>query len=269
MISPQVLCYTTFAGTMNTGGHVRIVDQGPHLHAEEEETRFMTFESRLEARPVANPQSIHHITEVSFCKYQELCIRGFLVQGILVLDDSAFAEARRIVDIVGWMYTVLHARSFCPRVIRECISNLYSADNGVYIRGCHFDFDLVVINQLFMTPFVEQSHTWEDDDLTQAIVFLTGGHCHRWETFSLTYLLPQYLCLYKLCEINWLPGFHADAMMKKHLHFLFAFIRNKPIDFGRLVYDQVVGGRFWLFQVMNPLIGYPLWISGVETDISI
>ncbi|KAG2311395.1 hypothetical protein Bca52824_022952 [Brassica carinata] len=144
-----------------------------------------------------------------------------------------------------------------------------------------------------MTPFVEQFHAWEDDDLTQAIVFLTGGRCHRWETFSLTYLLPQYLCLYKLCELNWLPGFHIDAMIKKRLRFLFALVRNKPIDFHRLVNDQLVDMSRdsdadkksflvkFIYQTLilqkeilalpgdEPLIGQPLRINGVEANISI
>ncbi|KAG2312953.1 hypothetical protein Bca52824_024510 [Brassica carinata] len=266
----------------------------------EEEPRFMTFESRLEASrgffiagtPVANPWSIRHVTEESFRKYQQLCIRGFLVQGMLVLDDPAFAEVRTIVDNVGWMYTVLHVWPFCPRVVRECISNLYIAEDGVYIRGCRFDFNPVVTNQLFMTPIVEHSHPWVDDDLSQSITFLTGGRCPRWEIFSLTQLLPQYIYLYKLCELNWLPGFHVDAMIKKRLRFLFAFVRNKPIDFGRLVYDQVVEMSRdsdadkkivlpnFIYQTLNlqreilalpgdePLIGEPLRINGVEADLS-
>ncbi|KAF3523325.1 hypothetical protein F2Q69_00046538 [Brassica cretica] len=186
-------------------------------HAGDHPARFMIFESRLEAsqrfiignEPVANLWSLGRVTEESFCKCQQLCIRGFLVQEVLLLDDPAIAEARRIVDNVGWMYSVLHARPFCPRVVRECVSNLCSADERVYIRGSRFDFDPVVINQLFMTPFVENSHTWEDEDLMQTIVFLISGRC-------------------------------PNAMIKQRLHFLFAFVRNKPIDFGRLVYDQVV-----------------------------
>nr|VDD44784.1 unnamed protein product [Brassica oleracea] len=77
----------------------------------------MTFEAWLQARrgffiagpPVPNPWSNRHLTEVSFRKYQQLCLRGFLVQGMLVLDDPGFGEARSIVENVGWI---------------ECISNL-------------------------------------------------------------------------------------------------------------------------------------------------
>ena len=200
---------------------------GDRDDAGEPPARFLTFESRLKASrqffigndPVANPWSLRHATEESFCKYQQLCIRGFLVQEILLLDDPTIAEARRIVEDVGWIYTVLHVQTFCPIVVRKCISNLCSADDGVHIRGCHFDFDHVMINQLFMTPFVEKSHVWEDEDLTQKTVFLTGGRCPSWETFSLTYLLQQYHCLYKMCELNWLPGFHVDAMIKQRLRF--------------------------------------------------
>ncbi|KAL0885732.1 hypothetical protein Bca101_009715 [Brassica carinata] len=267
----------------------------------DDEPHFMTFESRLATTrgffvagpPVANPWSMRHVTEESFRKYQQLCIRGFLVQGMLALDDPAFAEARTIIDNRGWMYTVLHVRPFCPRVVRECISNLYNAEDGVYIRGRHFDFDPVVINQLFMTPLTVQSRSWVDVDLSQAISFLTAGRSSRWKTFSLTHLLPQYLCLYKICELNWLPGFHVDAMIKNRLRFLFAFVKNMPIDFGVLVYDQVIEmcrtpeadkkivlpnfiyqtlilqREILALPVDEPLIGEPHRMYGVEADLSI
>ncbi|CAF2157969.1 unnamed protein product [Brassica rapa subsp. narinosa] len=201
-------------------------------------------------------------------------------------------EARLQASRVGGC-TFLHVRPFCPRVVRECISNLYGSDAGVYIRGCRFDFDPVVINQLFMTPIVEQPHTWEDGDLSQAIAFLTGGRCTHWEPFSLTQLLPQYLCLYKLCELNWLLGFHVYTMLKKRLHFLFAFVREKPIDFGRLAYDQIIEMSRQsdadkkivlpnlIYQTLNlqrdilalpgdePLIGQPENVSGLEADLSL
>ncbi|KAG5378179.1 hypothetical protein IGI04_026021 [Brassica rapa subsp. trilocularis] len=189
-----------------------------------EPSPYMSFESRLKTTrlffvsnaPVPNPRSLRH------------------------LDDPAVCEARRILEDSGWIYTVLHVRPFCPKVGRECVLNLYSADDGVYIRGCRFDFDPVVINQLFMTPNVEHSHVWETDDLSEAIIRLTVWRCRRWETFSLTYLLPQYDYLYKLCSLNWLPGSDDDSMIKRHLRFLFAIVRKKPIDFGRLVYNQVL-----------------------------
>ncbi|KAF3584321.1 hypothetical protein F2Q69_00031056 [Brassica cretica] len=228
----------------------------------EEEPRFMTFEALLQASrgffiagpPVPNLWSNRHLTKVSFRKYQQLCLRGFLVKGMLVLDDPGFAEARSIVENVGWMYTVLH---------------------GMPI------------------PIVEQPHTWEDGDLSQAIAFLTGGRCTHWEPFSLTQLLPWYLCLYKLCELNWLHGFHVDAMLKKHLRFLFAFVREKPIDFGQLAYDQIIEMSRQsdadkkivlpnlIYQTLNlqrdilalpgdePLIGQPQNVSGLEADLSL
>ncbi|CAN6826677.1 unnamed protein product, partial [Brassica oleracea] len=218
-----------------------------------EEPRFMTFEALLQASrgffiagpPVPNLWSNRHLTKVSFRKYQQLCLRGFLVQGMLVLDDPGFAEARSIVENVGWI---------------ECISNLYGSDAGVYIRGCRFDFDPVVINQLFMTPIVEQPHTWEDGDLSQAIAFLTGGRY---------------------------------AMLKKRLRFLFAFVREKPIDFGQLAYDQITEMSRQsdadkkivlpnlIYQTLNlqrdilalpgdePLIGQPQNVSGLEADLSL
>ena len=82
---------------------------GDRDDAGEPPARFLTFESRLETSrrffigndPVANPWSRRHETEESFSKYQQLCIQGFLVQGILLLDDPAIAEAKRIVEDVG------------------------------------------------------------------------------------------------------------------------------------------------------------------------
>ncbi|KAF2599148.1 hypothetical protein F2Q68_00009728 [Brassica cretica] len=115
----------------------------------------------------------------------------------------------------------------------------------------------------------------------------------RWETFSLTYLHPQYDYLYKLCSLNWLPGFDDDSMIKRRLRFLFAVVRKKPIDFSRLVYDQVlemsrscdVDTKITLpnliYQTLilqrditalpgdEPLIGSPLWINGDEVDTDI
>ncbi|KAF3542085.1 hypothetical protein F2Q69_00021542 [Brassica cretica] len=225
---------------------------------------YMSFDSRLETTrlffvsnaPVPNPWSLRHVSEDSFSKYSELCIRGFLVQGMLQLDDPAVCETRQILEDIGWIYTVLHVRPFCPKVVRECISNLYSADDGVYIRGFRFDFDPVVINQLFMTPNVEHSHVWETDYLSEAIIRLTDGP-------SLGNIL-----------FNLSPP-------------------TKPIDFSRLVYDQVlemsrscdVDTKITLPNVIyqtiilqrditalpgdEPLIGSPLWINGDEVDTDI
>ena len=119
---------------------------------------------------------------------------------------------------------------------------------------------------------------------------MTDGRCRRWDTFSLTNLLPQYRSLYKLCSLNWLPGLHEESLIKNRLRFLWALVRMKPIDFGRLVYDQVLEMArssdadekiilpYFIYQTLillrkitalpgdEPLIGHPLCISGDEVD---
>lgn len=78
-------------------------------------------------------------------KYEDMCLRGFVVQGKLSPQDSDFTKVFCLLDRVGWAYTVMQVRAFCPRVVREMISNLrYSAD-GVLIRGSRFRFDPNVI----------------------------------------------------------------------------------------------------------------------------
>ncbi|KAF3558527.1 hypothetical protein F2Q69_00011047 [Brassica cretica] len=79
-------------------------------------------------------------------------------------------------------------------------------------------------------------------------------------------------------------------MIKNRLRFLWALVRKKPIDFGRLVYDQVLEMACssdadekiilpnFIYQTLilqrkitalpgdEPLIGHPLRISGDEVD---
>ncbi|KAG2287262.1 hypothetical protein Bca4012_032081 [Brassica carinata] len=86
--------------------------------------------------------------------YQDLCLRGFIVQGYICAYDFDLAEAQHIIDSVGWIYIVMHVRPFRHRVVRECISKKYYTLFGVFIRGRHFEFDPTVINQLFLTPHV-------------------------------------------------------------------------------------------------------------------
>ncbi|CAN6985591.1 unnamed protein product, partial [Brassica oleracea var. botrytis] len=74
----------------------------------------------------------------------------------------------------------------------------------------------------------------------QAISHLTGGQCSGWTGFSLNSLFTPFQVLYRVCELNWLPGSDTDSMMKNRLRLLYAVAKRKPIDFGHLVYDQVI-----------------------------
>ncbi|KAG5378438.1 hypothetical protein IGI04_026280 [Brassica rapa subsp. trilocularis] len=105
--------------------------------------------------------------------------------------------------------------------------------------------------------------------------------------------LRHYHYLYKLCSLNWLPGFDNDSMIKTRLQFLYTLVRKKPIYSGRLVYDQVleisrssdadtkITLPNLIYQTLilqrnitalpgdEPLIGNPLCINGAEVDTHI
>ncbi|WZZ57447.1 hypothetical protein YC2023_057554 [Brassica napus] len=131
----------------------------------------------------------------------------------------------------------MHVHPFCPRVVREFISNKPFNDEGALIRGHVFHFTPFVINQLMMTPSVSRSFGWREVVLKQAISHLTGGQCSGWTGFSLN---NPFQVLYRVCELNWLPGHDSDSMMKNRLRLLYAVAKHKPINFGDLVYDQVI-----------------------------
>ncbi|KAJ0266998.1 hypothetical protein HA466_0008930 [Hirschfeldia incana] len=94
---------------------------------------------------------------------------------------SHTAEVFRVIDKVGWTYTVLHVQLFCPRVVQEFISNKPFDGDSSLIRGTMYCFMPSVINILMKTPFVEDSFHWEVVVLSQAIVHLTRGKCWRAE----------------------------------------------------------------------------------------
>ncbi|KAF3538140.1 hypothetical protein F2Q69_00025345 [Brassica cretica] len=95
--------------------------------------------------------------------------------------------------------------------LREFISNQPFDDEGVLIRGHGFQFSPSVINRLMMTPSVTRSFGWREVVLKEAISHLTGGKC------------PE-----------------ADLMIKNRLRLLYAVAKRNPINFGHLVYDQVI-----------------------------
>ena len=145
-----------------------------------------------------------------------------------------------MIDSIGWSYTVMHVHPFCPRVVREFTSNKPFNDEGVLIRGYVFQFTPSVINRLMMTPSVEHSFEWEEVDLKLAISHLTGGRCSGWAGFNLNALLNPFQTLYRICELNWLPGPVSDAMIKNRLRLLYAVAKCHKIRFGGIVYEQVI-----------------------------
>ena len=103
-----------------------------------------------------------------------------------------------------------------------------------------YRFSPAVINQLMMKPSVEHSFPWKDVVLKQAITHLTGGECSGWKGFNLNALLNPFQALYRVCERNWIPGPDTDLMIRKRLRLLYAVAKRKEIDFGQLVYEQVI-----------------------------
>ena len=162
-----------------------------------------------------------------------------MVQGSLDHKNPVLEDVYRIIDSIGWSYTVMHVHPFCPRVVREFISNKPFNDEGALIRGYVFRFTPSLINQLMMILSVEHSFKWTNVDLSQAITHLTGGQCSGWTGFNLNALNP-FKALYRVCELNWLPGPDFDAMLKNRLHLLYDVANRHKIDFGHLVYDQVI-----------------------------
>ena len=103
-----------------------------------------------------------------------------------------------------------------------------------------YRFSPAVINQLMMKPSVEHSFPWKDVVLKQAITYLTGGECSGWTGFNLNALLNPFQALYRVCKRNWHPGPDTDLMIKKRLRLLYVVAKRKEINFGQLVYEQVI-----------------------------
>ena len=209
---------------------------------------FKTFEDRLQesrllfygtVTPIGG-YSRRHPNEDATTVYRSLCLRGFVVQGSLNPSSRRLDDVFRVIDEIGWSYSVLHVNPFCPRVVREFISNIPFYDDGVLIRGYVYRFSPSLINELMMTPPVEQPYKWKEVVLDHAIAHLTGGQCAGWTGFSLNALFDPFKILYRVCERSWLPGPDSDLMMKKRLRLMYAVTKRKQIDFGQLVYEQVI-----------------------------
>ncbi|KAF3516324.1 hypothetical protein DY000_02061313 [Brassica cretica] len=186
---------------------------GEHYHYRSE-VPFVSFDERLQRSRqlfsntvptiVDNTRRFHNNEAAT--GYRCLSLRGFVVQGSLDPKDPSLDDVFMIIDSIGWAYTVMHVHPFCPRVVREFISNKPFNDEGALIRGHVFQFSPSVINRLMMTPSVNQSFGWRKVVLKQAISHLTGGQCSGWTRFNLNALLNPFQALYCVCELNWLPG---------------------------------------------------------------
>ncbi|KAF3520330.1 hypothetical protein DY000_02060589 [Brassica cretica] len=131
---------------------------------------FKSFDDRLQesrlifsgtVSPIGGYSRRHHSHEATI-GYRSLCLRGFVVQGYLDLRNHLLEDVFRVIDNIGWCYTVLHVNPLCPRVVREFISNKPFNEDGALIRGFVYRFSPSVINQLMMTPTVEHSFQWKD-----------------------------------------------------------------------------------------------------------
>ncbi|KAJ4917372.1 Uncharacterized protein Rs2_02922 [Raphanus sativus] len=109
---------------------------------------LVSFEDRIhssrliysETLPTIGGSTRRHYNNKAAIMYNYLCLRGFVVQGSLDPNDLLLADVFRVIDRLGWSYTVLHVQPFSPRVVREFISNKLFDDEGSLIRGNVYHF---------------------------------------------------------------------------------------------------------------------------------
>ena len=121
-----------------------------------------------------------------------------------------------------------------------------------------------------MTPSIEHSFEWKEVDLKQAISHLTGGQCSGWMGFNLNALLNPFQALYRVCELNWLPGPDSDSMIKTRLRLLYAVANRNKIKFGHLVYEQVIEmtrKTDWDTNLIFPNLIYQLLVLQKEVPL--
>ena len=102
---------------------------GEHYHFRSQ-VPFKSFDDRLQRSRLLFRNTVtairgyyrRHHNEEAAIGYRYLCLRGFVVQGSLDPKDPVLDDLFRIIDSIGWSYTVMHVHSFCPRVVREFIS---------------------------------------------------------------------------------------------------------------------------------------------------
>ncbi|CAN7069411.1 unnamed protein product, partial [Brassica oleracea var. botrytis] len=83
---------------------------------------FLSYEDRLQssrflfsdAVPFIGGYFRRHHTEEAAVGYRSLCLRGFVVQGSLDHKNPVLEDVYRIIDSIGWSYTVMHVHPFCP-----------------------------------------------------------------------------------------------------------------------------------------------------------
>ncbi|KAL0663189.1 hypothetical protein Bca4012_100026 [Brassica carinata] len=109
---------------------------------------FKSFDKRLqESRfifsgtvpPIGGYSRRHHRHEATI-GYRSLCLRGFVVQVSLDPRNRLLEDVFRVIDNIGWCYTVLHVNPLCPRVVREFIFNKPFDEDGALIRGFVYRF---------------------------------------------------------------------------------------------------------------------------------
>ena len=83
---------------------------------------------------IGGPSRRHHNHEAAI-GYLYLPLRGFALQGSLDPKDPSLDDAFRVINSIGWSYTVMHVHLFFPTVVREFISNKPFNDEGALIRG--------------------------------------------------------------------------------------------------------------------------------------
>ena len=119
--------------------------------------------------------------------------------------------------------------------------------DGVFIWGTHFGFDPDVINTVMLTPSLRNHTTgrvliskWPI--MFSRVIGASGGL----NSPSLPLLLLIKSCTGCasatgwVCERNWLSGPETDEFIKMRLRLIYAIVNRRSINFGELVYDQIL-----------------------------
>ncbi|KAF3528991.1 hypothetical protein DY000_02039399 [Brassica cretica] len=106
-----------------------------------EQSRFSTDRSRRRRFSEVDysfGEHYHFRSQVPFISFDGRLQRSRLLfanTGSLDPKDPVLDYVFRIIDSIGWSYTVMHVHPFCPSVVKEFISNKPFNNEGALIRG--------------------------------------------------------------------------------------------------------------------------------------
>lgn len=86
---------------------------------------------------------------------------------------------------------------------------------------------------------------WKFGDVNHSVAILTCKFHNKCEEFSLKDMYPTYKMVYNISHMNQIFGSDSEGLVKHHLQLLSALVMRKHIDFGYLVYNQIVDPDYY------------------------